>query len=168
MPITRNRFSRRQAGRGIAVDVLALSPQARRYLVSVPFPTLTANVITYASFTANAACRVISVYVDFPVIPAMSSGTSAFTVDRYLVDGTTDANIVASLTVLTGFTAFIPVAPAIAAANPTSITAGQSVVVTLTTSNNTVDTNHRGGSITFLVESVEDAVISDTNTDVFE
>ncbi len=96
----------------------------------------------------------------------MSSGTSTYAIDRYATDGTTKTNIVASTDCLTGFTAFIPVKQTLAATNPTTTLVGESIVVTLTTSNNSVTTAHIGGSITFLIEPIEDAIISDSDTTV--
>lgn len=165
MAVTRNKFSNRQAGPGVAVDVLALSPQARRHLLVLgagQAAMTVQNTTKELSYTAAFDHKIVSIYVNQVTAQAMASGTSAMTIDRVATDGTTDTAVVASATVL-GKTANVAYAPTLAATNPAEITAGQTVRLRITTSNNTVDTADEGWSATFLLEAVEDAVISDTD-----
>lgn len=169
MPI-RSHFSRRQAGERVAVDVLALSPQARRFEVvlnaSPAAPICVTNSTQYLTFTATRSLRVISAYVNFVVVPVVSGGTGTLAIDKVATDGSTTVSMVAAADILSGYTAKIPVAQTLAATNPTSITVGESIMVSVVISNNAVGTPDKGASITLLCEPVEDTVINDTNTAV--
>lgn len=172
MARTRSKFSNRQAGQGVAVDVLALSPQARRsYVVlnaSPAAPLCVQNTSQFLTFTScsTAGFKIIAAYVNFTVVPVCAGGTSTLAIERIATDGSTATSIVAAADILAGYTAKIPVAQTIAATNPAAITAGESVLVTIATSNNVVGTADKGASVTLLIEQVEDAVISDTNVNV--
>lgn len=167
MPVTRSRFSVRQAGSRVAVDVKALSPQARRYEMTLTSSgvMVVQNASRYMQAVVNstAGVKVVGAYVTFAVVPAQSGGTATLSVRRCAVDGSTFTDIVTAATVLTGYTAFIPVVSTLAAANPSAITVGQSIVVTVTASNNAVGTNDSGCTVTLLLEPIEDTVISDTD-----
>ena len=171
MPI-RTKFSERQAGERVAVNVLALSPQARRshivLNVSPAAPLVVINSTQKLTFTSasTSGFKIIAVYVNFVAAPAVSGGTSTLGISRIAVDGSTATVIVTAATILAGYTARTPVVQTLAASNPTAITAGESVEVAIVTSNNTVGTADTGASVTFLVEAVEDAVINDTNATI--
>ena len=108
--------------------------------------------------------KILSAYVNFVTLPACAGGTSTLAIDRIATDGSTATNIVAAADILSGYTAKVPVAQTLAATNPTAITAGQSILVTVTTSNNAVGTADVGASVTLWCEAVEDDVITDTNS----
>jgi hypothetical protein len=156
----------------VAVDVLALSPQARTFPVvlnaSPAAPLVvqnTAKTLTFAS-GLTSGFKINSIYVNFEIVPVVSGGTSTLKVERIATDGSTATSVVAAADILSGYTAKIPVAQTLAAANPTAITAGESVMVTITTSNHSVGTADAGASVTLWCEAVEDSVISDTNATV--
>lgn len=170
MSRVRSKFSKRQAGQAVAVDVLALSPQARTFLVvlnaSPAAPWVVQNTTKTLSFTSptTSGFKILAAYQNFVTAPVVSGGTSTLAVDRVAVDGSTATVIVTAATILSGYTAKIPVALTLAATNPAAITAGQSVLVSIVTSDHTVGTADTGASITFLCENVEDDVITDTNS----
>ncbi len=169
MTVTRSKFSERQAGRAVAVDVLALSPQARRDILTAPAgqaALVVQNTTKYLSIPIAITCRVINAYLNFVTAPAASGGTATIQIDHVAVDGSTTTNIVASVTILSGFTAKIPVALTLAATNPSSCAAGGSFLVTVVTSNHTVGTADAGACVSLGVEAVEDTVINDTNAAV--
>ena len=161
----RSKFSERQQGRGVVVDVFAASPQLRRVPVplSATAPLVVQNVSKYMTFTAPYACKLINAYVSFVTLPACAGGTSTLAIDRIAVDGSTATNIVAATTILTGYTAKIAVAQTLAATNPTSIAAGETIQVTVTTSNNAVGTADVGANVTMLLEPIEDTIITATD-----
>lgn len=166
----RNKFSKRQAGYGVAVDVLALSPQARTFpiVLNATAPLVvqaTSKYVTMAS-GLTSGFKIISAYVNFVTLPVCSGGTSTLAIDKIATDGSTATNIVAAADILSGYTAKVPKVQTIAATNPSAILAGESVMVTVTTSNNAVGTADVGASITLWCEAVEDDVISDTNSTV--
>ena len=160
--ITRSHFSRRALPRFTAVDVLSLSPQARRQFVKeVLFPVLTQNAVT---LSANAAvlptnCSLIGGYVTFRTIPAAAGGTATFQVRSIAADGITKVFMTTALTVL-AMTNDVPVALVLAATNPVNLPAGTSLELVCTTSNNVVGTAQVGGTVTLLFEPTEDAIIS--------
>lgn len=147
------------------VDIAAASPQLRRFEITLSSSAaMVVNGVTnYLCHTSasTSGLKVIAAYVTCAVAPAVGGGTSTLSIKRYLVGGTSDADIVAAATILSGYTAFIPVLQTLAAANPAAITAGQSIVVTVTTSANVVGTADSGLSVTLLVEHVEDSPIVD-------
>lgn len=165
--VTRSKFSERQQGGNVAVNVQAASPQLRRFevVLTTSAAMVVQNTSKYLQFTSctTSGIKVISAYVTFAVAPAQAGGTSTLSVRRCATDGTTFTDIVTAASVLSGYTAFIPVAQTIAAANPSAITIGQSIVVTVTASNDTVGTADSGISVTLLCEHVEDTIINDTD-----
>lgn len=172
MATVRNKFSKRQQGYHVAVDVLALSPQARTFPVvlnaSPAAPLVvqnTSKTLTFAS-GLTSGFKINSIYVNFEVVPVVSGGTSTLKVERIDTDGSTATSIVAAADILSGYSAKVPKAQTIAATNPAAITAGQSVMVTITTSNHAVGTADAGASVTLWCEAVEDSVISDTDTTI--
>ena len=172
MARNRSKFSQRQAGQAVAVDVLALSPQARTFPIVLNASPAAPLVVTNSSQFLTAVSgltsgfKINSIYVNFSVVPVVSGGTATLKVERIATDGSTATSIVAAADILSGYTANIPVAQTIAATNPSAITAGESVLVTVATSNNAVGTADKGASVTLWCEAVEDAVISDTNVNV--
>ena len=163
MAFIRTKFSERQMGGGVAVDVLAGSPQARRRIVTIPINSAIISTAIYASFTAVTACKVVNCYITYPVLPLVAGGTQTVSVDILTTAGSS-ANMVAATSTLNNFTAMV--ARDMTLVN-TTLAAGQSVVATFLTSNNapTVNTGV-GGSVSFLLEPTEDAVISDTDTTI--
>lgn len=169
MAVTRGRFSKHQQGRGVAVDVYALSPQARANRINLTSgaPLVVQASTKYLCYTepSTSGITVLGAYVTFAVAPVVSGGTSTLAITKYDTNGSTTTTIVTAATILSGYTAFIPVAQTLAATGIT-VTAGQSIVVTVTTSNNSVGTADVGAAVTLLVESVEDTIISDPNLNV--
>lgn len=166
MAYTRSKASVRLDAGQMAQDVASLSPQARRYEMTFTSSgvMVVQNASRYMQAVVNSASglRVVGGYVTFAVVPAQSGGTTTLSVRRCATDGSTFTNIVTAATILTGYTAFIPVVCSLAATNPTAITVGQSIIVTVTASNDSVGTNDSGCTVTLLCEPVEDGVISDT------
>lgn len=164
----RSKFSARQAGQAVAVDVLALSPQARVFPIVLPAsaPLVVQNVSKYISLSSGltSGFKVLSAYVNFTTLPAASGGTSTLKIEKINTAGDTAVEIVAAADILSGYTAKVPKAQTIATTNPTAITAGESILVTVTTSNHTVGTADVGASVTLWCEAVEDSVITDTNS----
>lgn len=172
MARNRSKFSQRQAGQAVAVDVLALSPQARTFPIvlnaspAAPLCVQNTSQFLTASCGLTSGFKINSIYVDFAVVPAVSGGTATLKVEKYNTAGDTATSIVAAADILSGYTAHIPVAQTLAATNPSAITAGESVVVTVATSNHSVGTPDKGASVTLWCEAVEDSVISDSNANV--
>ena len=160
----RSKFSQRQAGQATAVDVLALSPQARRYAVPLKLPAPVNGTLTYTSMSIPVSCKIVAAYMVYQVLPVISGGTMTMLLDTVAVNGSTTVNIVASLDVLSGFTAKVPVALTLAATNPTALTAGGSIQLTITSSANAPTADTGQGSLTLLLENIEDGVITDTDS----
>lgn len=171
---TREPFSKRQAGRGVAVDGPALSPQARlQYLGATDMAgLLVTNSTQYWSFPVvqsssdggtSAGLRVVGMSVVFPsVVPACSGGTSTIQLDAVASDGSTTTNIVAATDLLTGFTTKIANKMTLAATNPATVPVGSYLVVSVITNNNAVGAAGLGGGFLIGVEQVEDTIINDT------
>lgn len=166
MAVTRNKFSSRQAGPGVAVDVLALSPQARRRQIDLnagQAALVVQNTSKYLTTTATYDMVIKGAYYNCVTAPAVSGGTATLKIERIATDGSTATEVVASVTLLSGITGDVAEALTLAATNPTEITAGQTIKVTVATSNHSVGTADAGSCISLLVEPVEDSVISDTD-----
>ena len=144
MSITRERFSKRQAGRGIAVDVMAVSPQVRTdyfnfssiaavvvqattYYLTVPVPFSATN-----GNAAAAGVRVTGAEVNFQTAPVSAAGTATIQIDRVATGGGTTTNIVAATNLLTR-TAQTPFKLTLAATNPAAIVPGDLIMVTIAT-----------------------------------
>lgn len=164
----RSKFSKRQAGQAVAVDVLALSPQARQrtIVLSATAPLVVQNASKYLSATCpfTSGFKVVDAWVNFVTLPVCSGGTSTLAIDKVATDGSTTTSIVAAADILSGYTAKVPKQQTLAAT--VTLTAGQSILVTVATSNNTVGTADVGASVTLVVEPIEDDPISDSNTSV--
>lgn len=149
----------------IKADVGYLSPQARRQhvVLNATAPLVVQNVSKYMTMACGTTSgfKVIAAYVNFVTLPACAGGTSTLAIDKIATDGSTATNIVAAATVLSGYTAKVPLAQTLAATNPTAITVGESILVTVTTSNNVVGTADVGASVTLVIEPVEDTTISE-------
>lgn len=151
----------------LKADTDFLSPQARRRHVvlnaSPAAPLCVQNTSQYLTFTSGTTSgfKIVAIYVNFVVAPVVSGGTATLAVDVVDTNGSTTTSVVAAADILSGYTAKIPVAQTLAATNPTAITAGQSVMVTVATSNNSVGTADKGASVTFVIEPVEDTTISE-------
>jgi hypothetical protein len=145
------------------VDVNAASPQLRYREVTLSCPTglVVQNTSQYLQHvcTTTSGETVVGAYVTFAVAPACAGGTSTLGIKKYDTDGSTTTTIVTAADILAGYTAFIPVEQTLAAS--VSLTAGQSIVVTVATSNNVVGTADKGATVTLLLAPVEDSVISD-------
>jgi len=163
--INRSKFSEKQSRNLVAVDVLALSPRARRQVVPIvaPITLVVQNTSKTVAITSPSSCKVVSAYVQFSTVPAVAGGTATLKIERIATDGSTATSIVDAATILSGYSNNIAVAQTIAATNPTEITAGQTIRVTVTTSNNVVGTADVGGTITLLVEPVEQTAITDSD-----
>ena len=174
--VTRAKFSERQAGKNIAVNVQALSPQARLHYMVVDNPTavVVPNGSKYftrapvVSPSSSTGCRVVGATVCFQTAPVMATGTATIQIDAVAADGVTTTNIVpaTSLLLLTGLVAktlAFAAAQTADANNGIIIPAGATILVTITTSNNTVGTADVGFSLTLGVENGEDAIINDAN-----
>lgn len=161
------KFSKRVSA-FIKVDVDGASPQLKRREVtlSASAPLVVQNASKYLQHVCSTTSgeKVVGVYVTFAVAPAQAGGTTTLSVRRCATDGTTFTTIVTAASILTGYTAFIPVAQTLAATNPTSITAGESIVVTVTASNDAVGTADVGATVTLLLEPIEDTTISESQT----
>ena len=174
--VTRSKFSERQAGRNIAVNVHALSPQARMHYLQFDSPSavVVANGSKYftggpvQSPSSSSGFRCVGAVVTFQTAPVMATGTATIQIDAVAADGSTTTNIVpaTSLLLLTGLKA---TQLALAAAqvadtnNAIAIPVGATVLVTITTSNNTVGTADVGFGLTLGIEPVEDTIIADAN-----
>lgn len=168
MAVTRSKASKHLLTGNMAVDVLGASPQLRQFEVNLTTSgTMCVNGATkYLQCVSGttSGIKVTAAYVTFAVAPVMASGTSTLGIDRVATDGSTSTVIVTAASVLSGYTAFIPVAQTLAATNPSAITAGQTIRVTVTTSSNTVDTADVNCTVTLVCEHIEDTTISDSNT----
>lgn len=162
--VTRSKFSERQAGKNIAVDVLALSPQARSesfYLPATAVVPLTTSATKVAVIPVPTNVKVTGAQLSYTTIPVMASGTGTIQIDYVAVDGSTTTNIVAATSILL-LTAKIPLVLALATTNPAVCTGGGQLLITVVAST-TVNTADVGGGLTISFENVEDAVINDTN-----
>lgn len=145
------------------MDVGALSPQARRFSMVLDSNTATVvrNTARVLTLTVPFDCLISAVYVNFQTIPVMAAGTSTLGIKHVATDGSTETVIVTAASVLSGYTARVAKAQTLAGTNPSEITAGTTVEVTVTTSDHAVGTADVGTSITFVCEPVEDDPISD-------
>lgn len=147
---------------GIRLDVASLSPIARRRQTPLAAPVATQATATESIFPLAAACKVVSAYLVYPgTVPAVSGGTATIKIEHIASDGSTAVSIVDAVTILSGFTTQIPVALTLASTNPTTMAAGGSILVTVTTSNNTVGAPGTGGMLTLYLEPTEDSSISE-------
>lgn len=171
---TREPFSKRQAGRGVAVDTASLSPQARlQYFThtSNVGPVITNSTQLWAfpvcqsssDGGTSAGIKVVGMSVVFPgVVPAVTSVTSTIQLDAVASDGSTTTVIVAAVTLLSGFTSKESVQMTLAATNPAVVPVGSILLVSIITGNNTVTAAGVGGGFSIAYENVEDAIINDT------
>jgi hypothetical protein len=167
MAVIRSKFSERQAGAKVAIDVLAMSPQARLHawhLAATSCLPVVQNTTKTLLMPVAADLKVTSVYIGYTTIPICAGGTAVLEVDYVAVDGST-TTIIGTMSVL-ALSSKIPAAMTLAATNPAKCAAGGSLVFTMTTSNNAVGTADVGGGLAIGIERVEAAVISDTNTTV--
>jgi len=158
-----NKASERVLGGQTLVDVDAASPQMKRFRIDLPLPALTQNASTfaYSIATTSTGFKIVGGYIGYGgVVPAQSGGTATYQIDRYNVAGDAATIVVAATTILTGIVTKVNNALTLAGTNPTSITAGQSILVTLTASNHTVGAPGTGGQVTLLCEKIADPVIS--------
>lgn len=168
MTVIRSKFSERQAGRAVCVDVLAHSPQSR---ARSHWVGMTSNLPVVQATTKYFVIPVLydqivqSISLVYKTVPVMSSGTATVQVDYVAVDGSTTTAIVAATSLLL-LTTLVPLALTLAATNPASCLSGGSWVFTVVTSNNTVGTADVGGGLTMRTEPVEATVISDTNATI--
>lgn len=165
MTVTRSKFSERQAGRAVAVDVLALSPRARERRIDITLPATTANTTTYSTLVAlGVAGTLVSGYAVFRTKPVIdSTGTCTLLVEYVAADGSTATTIVDAQD-LEGKTDMIPFTLTLAATP--SMAAGGSIRTSIVTSNHTVTTAQVGGAVVLHYLPTEDTIINDTNTSV--
>ena len=166
----KNKASERVFGGQTVVDVPASSPNLHRMSINFTSiaPVVVANGSKYFSYLVAQAngLSIKAILAGFlKTVPAQSGGTTTIQVDTIsAVDGTTTVNIVAATTLLTGFTAGIPVALTLAATNPAVIPFGDSILVTVTASNNSVGTADVGFGLTLLYAAKEASVITVSET----
>lgn len=170
----RSRFSVRQAGRAVAVDVLALSPQARTFFSTIDpgsaivvqaqtkYFTAGVPVNNLSNPNSTTGVKLVGVSYTQQTAPAVAGGTATVQVDVVASDGSTTVNLVAATSLL-GLTSKVALQLAMAA-TPT-IPTGSMILITVVTSNNSVGTADVGSSFTLGFEPVEDALITDSSTD---
>lgn len=176
MTITRSKFSERQAGKNVAVNVHAQSPQAR--MIPIVLDSSAAMVVQASTKymtcapvqnpSSTSGFRVVGAALSFQTAPAVAGGTATIQVDAIASDGSTTTNIVPSTSIL-GLTSKVATQLALAAAqvadsnNGIAIPVGATILVTVTTSNNSVGTADVGFGLTIGIEPVEDTIINDAN-----
>ncbi len=162
MAVTRSKFSVRQAGARVAVDVNALSPRARERRIDIDLPATTANTTTYSAMRASGEPgTLVSGYAVFRTKPVIDDpGTITLTIDHVAADGSTVTTLVDAQT-LEGKTDLVPFALTLAA-TPAMLATG-SIRTSIATSNHTVSTAQVGGTVVLIYKPTEDAVISDTD-----
>lgn len=170
--ITRTKFSVRQAGRAVCVDVPALSPQARSDTISYSSAAalVVQNTTKYLTFpiassssngNTGSGIVVTGAMINFQTAPVVSGGTATIQIDSVTTGAGATTNIVAATTLL-GLTAQTPVQLTLATTNPAATVPTSLLLVTIVTSNNTVGTADVGFGLTIAYENVEDAIVQDT------
>ena len=156
-------FSTHGLGVGVAVDVNALSLNARRKVVTLAVPTPTRNSSTYTGFTVPAQSKSLKVVgadlCFFGIVPAGPS-TATIQVDRIAVNGSSATVVVASLDILTGFTTKISNALTVATATNPVASAGQTFMVTVTCSDQAVTATGSGVLTLYLEPADPDPILS--------
>ena len=164
MARTRSKFFERQAGQAVAVDCLALSPQAALRQLFMALPATTQATTTYGNIKpVGINCQAVSGYVVFRTAPAVAGGTCTITLTYTAADGVTATVITATQDILSKSN-LVPFALTMTA-TPLMLATG-SLTLSIITSNNSVGTAQVGGELVLNVYPTEDTVISDSRSGV--